>query len=912
MLLGKRIQIPIIPGVNPTSDSTELDTVYFTDADKVRFQSGKLRKLLGWKRIWPTNFEVITGAIRTIFSYRDPTDNPITLFGTSTRLYVFYPNTGDHFYNITPLQTTTTTIANAFATEYNAAVNADVVTTAGSGTIRLLITNYFQENNSIQISGVTGGPYNGIPASAFNGTFPVNVIGTDEIQFTVPAVASSSGYVSVPITWAASYLYVTYTANGLPNGDRVGILGSTNVDGILAASINREHIITNIVNANTFVIQTDTFATSSVTAGGGTATTIQVQIPGGMMNQDYNYGFGAGQFGLGLFGADGFNDSNENVGYPRIWSMDDISGNVILTPGDPATDSTDNLYFWQNDVAVAPVLVSSLSGASNVPLACKWVYVGSNTAVVLGSAGYLNQFISSDIVSVSNPFPVNWSPGAATYAYSTIAAQATAFVTQAKSRNFDMLFTQDSVYTVEFVDKPDIWFFRELYKTDGIIGPHARATIEDAVFWLGQGDFYVFDGYTVNVLPNNTLKRYVFDNINWAESWKSFCFPNVEWSEVWFFYPAGQDTECNNYVIYNYKEAHWTTGTLSRSAAEERVDINVDPLLAQSEIQTSIPIGNRIQTFFFNLAADSMMATDGSNIIGIFMESPCYLASGDHIFISNASSVGGIDASFINGEQILQTSTIEGGFGSGEFGAGEFGANVPQLYDVSIEVGATATSSATGGTDAITIGTAVLGVPVEPGLVFVGDIITIAGASGIDGFTASEVNTTNPVRYIENGMLEVNVNVEHVFSTSQATGGGSGATLILPSYGIIFMHESGLNDYNYNFSPAIDLWDAQFAPMLSYAQTNYAQITEGDNTMLIYSMYPDIKMQEAMEVQINVKEYAQSARVNSYTFNMNPTMIKIDPMCIGRQRQYIWTSNVLNGNFLMGKMYEEVKESTPR
>ena len=54
-LLGKRIQLPINPLVNPLEDSTELDTIYFTNTDKVRFQNGKLRKLKGWNRIFSAN-----------------------------------------------------------------------------------------------------------------------------------------------------------------------------------------------------------------------------------------------------------------------------------------------------------------------------------------------------------------------------------------------------------------------------------------------------------------------------------------------------------------------------------------------------------------------------------------------------------------------------------------------------------------------------------------------------------------------------------------------------------------------------------------------------------------------------------------------------------------------------------------
>ena len=45
---------------------------------------------------------------------------------------------------------------------------------------------------------------------------------------------------------------------------------------------------------------------------------------------------------------------------------------------------------------------------------------------------------------------------------------------------------------------------------------------------------------------------------------------------------------------------------------------------------------------------------------------------------------------------------------------------------------------------------------------------------------------------------------------------------------------------------------------------------------------------------------------------MTPTTVKVDPMSIGRVRQYIFTSNVVNGNYLLGRMFEEIKPSTPR
>src|SRR6185437_9606603 len=172
MLLGKRVQLPIPSGVTPIEDATELDTIYFTDSDKIRFQNGKLRKIKGWKRVFSNNFQRITGAARNIFSYKDQNGKYITIVGTNTRLYAVV--SGTYFYNITPLQTSTTTLANSLSTEYNTGTY-DIATTNGSSVVTLSIQNYFNNNDQITISGMSG-TINGIPASAFNNTFPVAVI----------------------------------------------------------------------------------------------------------------------------------------------------------------------------------------------------------------------------------------------------------------------------------------------------------------------------------------------------------------------------------------------------------------------------------------------------------------------------------------------------------------------------------------------------------------------------------------------------------------------------------------------------------------------------------------------------------------------------------------------------------------
>ena len=268
--LGKRVPLQIIPGVNPLEDSTPLDTVLFTAGDKIRFQEGKLRKIGGWQRIFSPNFQRIYGAARNIFTTYDNNGDPITLIGTSYGLYAYQFGV---FYNITPLQSTSTAIPNSLSTQYITG-SYGITTTIGSSIVTLNIPNYFASGQFITVSGVTG-TINGIPASAFNGTFLLTYVNNSQVQIAVASMATSSGEVFTDFTWGASYLYVYDPGNGLSIGDRIKISGAGAVDGIPDTEINGETIVTNIVDDDTFVIGVTTVATSSVVDGGGAGTTIK-------------------------------------------------------------------------------------------------------------------------------------------------------------------------------------------------------------------------------------------------------------------------------------------------------------------------------------------------------------------------------------------------------------------------------------------------------------------------------------------------------------------------------------------------------------------------------------------------------------------------------------------------------------
>ena len=90
---------------------------------------------------------------------------------------------------------------------------------------------------------------------------------------------------------------VVAAGHGAAAGDYVIFSGATTVDGLTIADLNKEQVITNIVSANSYTLDTGGSATSGATAGGGSAVIANYQIHIGAEALTLGPGWGAGYFG---------------------------------------------------------------------------------------------------------------------------------------------------------------------------------------------------------------------------------------------------------------------------------------------------------------------------------------------------------------------------------------------------------------------------------------------------------------------------------------------------------------------------------------------------------------------------------------------------------------------------------------
>lgn len=136
-------------------------------------------------------------------------------------------------------------------------------------------------------------------------------------------------------TNTSSNVVVTDVYHGVVVGDYLTISGSSNVNGILATSINKEFVVSNVINANAYTITTNGTATSTG-SGGGSNISVQYQFHPGISSTAAFTGWGSGPWG-GISGSYGWGygpSTTVTTYYSGLWSVDNYGEDMVACPRD--------------------------------------------------------------------------------------------------------------------------------------------------------------------------------------------------------------------------------------------------------------------------------------------------------------------------------------------------------------------------------------------------------------------------------------------------------------------------------------------------------------------------------------------------------------------------------------------------
>lgn len=544
--------LEIVPGVMPSTDATPSDIPCWADTYHVRFDptTGRLRKLGGWVSNTFDYGDTVTGTIRTVYS-ATINQKVYTVLGTQCYLYGLI---GSSLTNITPVDTTATPAANSLATHYGTLTNNPIATVTGSNSVTVTDADAarYQVNDRYTLSGAT--TTNGVPNTELNATHVIRSIGSGTVTFRVATAASSTGSGGgASVVRKDGLIRVTSAAHGLSDGQRIKIDGAANTGGILAAEINLEFIIRNVAT-NTFDLMTGGTSSSSVTGGGGAGTEYYEPIACGNLNQGVGQGYGAGKYGVGLYGTALVSSTGET--YPRIWFCDRFGDNIVMTPGNES-----GCYTWDGDTTVAPTLISG------APTDINYLFVSNNILVTFGH-DVENKIFASDQGNYTE-----WTASSTNQVFEDVIEGAGRFISHCPVDGYNLIFTEQQTYTMKYIGGTAIWQILVLDPAIGLISPMARVSVSGIAYWMGQDNFYMFRGGKIEVMPCNfatesSVLRYVFKNKNYSQRYKFFAWYNEEFDEVWFHYCSANSNENDRVARFSRKLQCWVIDMMDRTAGE--------------------------------------------------------------------------------------------------------------------------------------------------------------------------------------------------------------------------------------------------------------------------------------------------------------------------------------------------------
>jgi hypothetical protein len=542
------------PGVNKENTRYTTEGGWY-EADKIRFRQGNPEVIGGWVPLSAAYFQ---GVCRSLWNW--VTLGGDNLIGVGTNLK-FYINQGGLYYDVTPIRATSTINTNPF------------VLTA-STTVTVTDTNHgCVTGDFVTFSGAVtiGGGGTNVTAAVLNQQFQVTVLDANTYTIVISVTPNATAIAGSPGGGAS--VVATYQVNvgpavpvplvgwgAGPWGSPPPAGGTIGTWGYGLTSTSALRLWNQINYGQDLVYGPRTGAIYYWTANNG------VNTRGVLLNS--------------LGGTVSFTNASPTVVTSTILYTEgaalQFSGGSLPTGVSAATTyyvfQVDGLTFNLLDGSGNEVNTSS-SGTGTVSLIVD-VPTIQNNMTVSDASRFLLAFGCNDYGSnVLDPMLIrwsaqddvyNWTPDPTNQAGFTRLSHGSEIVTTVQTRQEIVVFTDVSVYSLQYLGPPYVWASQLLGDNISIMSPNSAVIASGVVYWMGVDKFYSYDGRVQTL--NCDLRRFVFSDLNQAESLQVFAGTNEGFNEVWWFYCSANSTAIDKYVIYNYVEKIWYYGTMSRTA----------------------------------------------------------------------------------------------------------------------------------------------------------------------------------------------------------------------------------------------------------------------------------------------------------------------------------------------------------
>ena len=547
------------PGINKQITETGAEGQW-VDCDNVRFRYGIPEKIGGWNQLGQINSNELTGAARGLHHFVNTSGQRYSIVATNRILYAF---SGNVFYDIHPIKTTTT-LTNAFST------------TNGSTSVTIAFPTAHNINPQDIVlldnfTTITGSNYT---ASDFNDKkfMVTSVPSGTTITITMPSAETGSGAttsggirsqhyypVGTPIQ-EKGFGWGLGTYGGVDNDATTttlnGAINDTTTTVVLTDASNFPDTGTSFVLIGSEMIQYTGVSGNTLTGvtRGARGTTAASHSDGVTVTDGTNYAAWNEQTEEGL-ALD-----------PGMWSLDNFGDKAICLIHDGPC------FEWNSSAGNATQTRATI--ISGAPTASRHMIVSTpdrhlvffGTETTIGAADTQDDMF----IRFSDQENINsYTPTANNTAGTQRLADGSKIMGAIRGRDAIYVWSDTALFTMRFVGQPFTFAFAQVGTNCGLAGQNACVEVDGAAYWMSENGFFRYGG-RLESLPC-LVEDHVYDNINLATGNQLIAAGvNNLFGEVNWFYASSSSDVIDKQVTYNYLDSTpqrpvWTVGTLART-----------------------------------------------------------------------------------------------------------------------------------------------------------------------------------------------------------------------------------------------------------------------------------------------------------------------------------------------------------
>jgi hypothetical protein len=133
--------------------------------------------------------------------------------------------------------------------------------------------------------------------------------------------------------------------------------------------------------------------------------------------------------------------------------------------------------------------------------------------------------------------------------------------------NYEAIYKERSIYLMQYVGPPTIFSFQRVINGIGLLAQRAVADLGDEHAFLGNDNFYTFNGISIDPI-GNAIKHFFFNDVDPSYRNRVQAFVVEEDDEVWWIYSSTSPTypdgspktpgDPDRAVVWNYLESTWS------------------------------------------------------------------------------------------------------------------------------------------------------------------------------------------------------------------------------------------------------------------------------------------------------------------------------------------------------------------